>query len=163
MGMFDYFSIRDPAVLEKVQCAHGHAATERTEFQTKGMECSMHTYMIINGQLRVLEGGWMAFEETAFDPPPYEDAEPVDYTGEIRFHGDCDSCEPTYWIRDKKEGFMNWVQDSKPLNDYVAIFYDGELMGVKAVNCPTLEEDAAKMHVSWIQTDKKGVPLKEQS
>lgn len=160
MGMFDYFQIRDPEVQARVRCCNDHPASENQEFQTKDHDCSMHTLYVEDGRLHVIDGGWMVDEGL---PPPPEDGDPLEYTGQIRFYGTCRQCPETYWLPKNPErrtvlGRL-WLQRSRPWTEYVALFHRGKLVAVEPVKIETVEEDSEAMRRYHIQTDAEGNPL----
>jgi hypothetical protein len=158
MGMFDSLYVHDPLVLAQVVCAHGHAATAETQFQTKDLECLLDGLYIHDGHLHRVSSRWMADEDLPPEPPPPGDR--LEYTGQVQFYGNCPACPETYWIRSLEDPQPWGPQRHRPWTEYVALFVRGKLVHLEARELETQEASAEKMRVvGWIQADKQGTPL----
>lgn len=154
MGLFDSVVILDPELRAQVKCAQGHVQPEDEYYQTKDLNCLMDDLTLLDGRLYRREGPWDDDSDVqgAFAP-----AEPVSYTGQIRFYSDCDLCPTTYWILPDHPSRFG-PQAAKPWIEYIALIHRGRVIALEPALLETLE-DVRNHMASWIETDSKGVRL----
>ena len=173
MGLFDYVSILDKNVLEKVKCHYGHP--QDMDLQTKDLEDSMDKFYLFNNALYHRGTGWGAGMEdpSVIREAPYTDkygilkipsyikAVHFPITDTIRVYATCPYCNPVVFLRKdedpskmRKQGFL-WGDGRtrvRPWVEYKLTFVEDVLINVSPVKLETREEviEAYTKKGDWI-------------